>query len=94
MFATDANNMGFSESSVAAVPVPVSLYIFFWWARGRFFSRSSICRFLLVAGRKNELSISNDHGLPLAMDPRRRICVTLEVATGVGWEYRIEVDGG
>lgn len=26
----------------------------------------------------------NDHGLPLAMYPRREICVTLEVATGVG----------
>lgn len=71
------------------------LCIFFLVGKGEVFfnSRSSICRFLLVAGRKSELSISNDHGLPLAMDPRRRICVTLEVATGVGWEYRIELMG-
>jgi hypothetical protein len=35
----------------------------------------------------------NDHGLPLAMYPRREICVTLEVATGVGGKSKGERDG-
>jgi hypothetical protein len=35
----------------------------------------------------------NDHGLPLAMYPRREICVTLEVATGVGGGIGTKEDG-
>lgn len=35
----------------------------------------------------------NDHGLPLAMYPRREICVTLEVATGVGGGIGTREDG-
>lgn len=35
----------------------------------------------------------NDHGLPLALYPRREICVTLEVATGVGGGIGTKEDG-
>lgn len=44
-------------------------------------SPDSLSLLFILHGSERTL---HDHGLPLAMYPRREICVTLEVATGVG----------